>query len=527
MTPSRPSRAGWISLALTGLLLSVAACGNGRPGAALADPEPEVTAAESPEGQRARFLQMFVRGYYPARTAQVFFVPDEGHFLVARGDEDYPYMHGSPWSYDTEIPLLLYGPPFIRVGEYGGAATQQDVAPTLGRLLGLTGTPGMTGSVLAEAITDTNPPPRAAVLLIMDGLARTAFDLHGEAMPALSRLRREGAWFANAAVTTLPTQTAAGHATVATGTDPRLHGIVGNTFIDRWTATPSGPFPGLDPANLMAPSLADRLNLVTDGRAVIVGQGTAARAAVPLSGHGACQFGGRPVILAVYDESLGTWTTNEECYVLPAYLREMDARDLLETEGYVWEGHAIPDVSAARRAGLFSRFEADAAIAMIESEGVGRDAVPDLVSVNFKTPDYVAHKYGPDSPEMLEALAELDRQVARIVDTLVATAGVGEFVVAVTADHGMPPEPPVASERHYIDELLDLLHDRFDPDGRSLFEVYDPAAAQIVMHPARQEAFGVHAADVARFLESQSWIFAAFTEAELRESGAPAAADTP
>ena len=62
--------------------------------------------------ERQAWLEAFARGYFPGRSGQLFLVPREGEFLVER-DPLYVFMHGSPWSYDTHIPLLLYGPPFI------------------------------------------------------------------------------------------------------------------------------------------------------------------------------------------------------------------------------------------------------------------------------------------------------------------------------------------------------------------------------------------------------------------------------
>ena len=49
---------------------------------------------------------MFARGYFPGRSGQVFLVPKQGRFVTSH-DPLYPFMHGSPWDYDTHIPLLL------------------------------------------------------------------------------------------------------------------------------------------------------------------------------------------------------------------------------------------------------------------------------------------------------------------------------------------------------------------------------------------------------------------------------------
>ena len=45
-------------------------------------------------------------------------------------------MHGSPWDDDTRIPILFHGAPFVKSGAFTGAAKQQDIAPTVGAIVG-------------------------------------------------------------------------------------------------------------------------------------------------------------------------------------------------------------------------------------------------------------------------------------------------------------------------------------------------------------------------------------------------------
>ena len=63
------------------------------------------------------------------------------------------------------------------------------------------------------------------------------FDRFADAMPTLSRMRKEGAWFSSAHVTSLPTVTGVGHATIGTGSDPRFHGITVNNLFNTSYAT--------------------------------------------------------------------------------------------------------------------------------------------------------------------------------------------------------------------------------------------------------------------------------------------------
>ena len=147
-------------------------------------------------------------------------------------------------------------------------------------------------------------------------------------MPTLSALRRRAAWFSQARVNFLPTNTAVGHSTIATGTDPAVHGVTVNSVYDRLHRRRQDLFAGMMPQALMALTLADVWQLTTAGRAIVLAQGSIDRAATPLAGHGACQPNGAPVVLASYDEETGAWHSNPDCFRLPDYLKDRKASTL-------------------------------------------------------------------------------------------------------------------------------------------------------------------------------------------------------
>ena len=59
--------------------------------------------------------------------------------------------HGSPWAYDTHVPLLWFGPG-IAPGTYPDPATVADLAPTLSALLVIDPPAGSLGWVLGEML---------------------------------------------------------------------------------------------------------------------------------------------------------------------------------------------------------------------------------------------------------------------------------------------------------------------------------------------------------------------------------------
>jgi hypothetical protein len=466
--------------------------------------------------QREQWLEMFARGYFPGRSGQLFVVPREGEIITER-DPLYRFMHGSPWDYDTKIPILFYGAPFIRQGIWNDAAAQQDIAPTLGVLIGASSLQTYTGRVLSNAIAAGTARPRIVVVMVLDAMRADYFDKYAEVMPTLSRMRREGAWFSEARAITLPTVTGVGHATIGTGSDPRIHGITVNALFNRVTGQSQQAYDQLDPRELMALTLADVWNLTTDGRATIIGQGGAMRATAGLVGRGACIVNGRKVIAASYSTRDAGWETNPTCYTMSDALGAFNGKAVWQALSGTWMGHDISDPSKFRASSAFQRFEAEALFAVMEREAIGTDEVTDLVMVNMKGPDYTAHAYGPDSAEQKETIAELDRQMARLLVLLDKKAGPRRSVVAVTADHGMPAEP-APGHRHFPDEIVAALVARFDPKGESkaLVSYYQDAANnQLYINANRLRVLGLTLEDLATFLEGQEYFAAAFTEDEV------------
>jgi hypothetical protein len=464
---------------------------------------------------RQRFLEMFARSYFPGRTGQLLVVPREGDFIT-RPDLDVPFMHGSPWSYDVAIPLMFAGPA-IKPGTYSTPAAQQDVAPTLAAALGVHMPPTSTGRVL-PVFSPGMVPPRVVMLIVLDGMRRDYFNRYAELMPTLTALRKRGAWFAQAQLSILPSNTAVGHSTISTGSDPAVHGVTGVNVYDRIGGTRHEMFAGTDPGDLMALTLADVWQLSTSGRAIILAQGSIDRAATPLAGHGACQLNGAPVTLASYDQRTGNWSANPRCYHLPAYLKEVNASALWAGDAE-WMHHKIDTPAAIRYSALFPAFEADAMIAMIEHEPVGEDGITDLILLNYKGADFVGHKYGPDSQELRATLGEMDRHLARVLNALEKKVG-KDYLLAITADHGMPSEPPSAERRHFAPSLVDLLNNKFDPDGKQLVTAFEPENLQIFIDEERLSKLGLTLADLASFLRSQPFLFWAFTNGEIRKAAA-------
>ncbi len=98
-----------------------------------------------------------LHGFYSGRSGDVIIVYEP--YTIQFDPPDDPTdprssaTHGSPYSYDTHVPLIIMGRGFA-VGKYAQAAAPTDIAPTLAHLLGLEAPSCSVGRVLAEALTN-------------------------------------------------------------------------------------------------------------------------------------------------------------------------------------------------------------------------------------------------------------------------------------------------------------------------------------------------------------------------------------
>jgi predicted AlkP superfamily pyrophosphatase or phosphodiesterase len=96
----------------------------------------------------ASIREMYANGFHPSRSGDVIFIPKPGYFIGGNTGT----THGSPFQYDTHIPLLWYGWG-IKKGSSQRMVYMTDIAPTVAALLKLQAPSGNVGHVLQEALT--------------------------------------------------------------------------------------------------------------------------------------------------------------------------------------------------------------------------------------------------------------------------------------------------------------------------------------------------------------------------------------
>ena len=69
-------------------------------------------------------------GFYPGRSGDLVIVPQP--FYLA--GESIVASHGTPYSYDTHVPVMFYGAG-IQAGKFTKLSSPLDIAPTLAAIL--------------------------------------------------------------------------------------------------------------------------------------------------------------------------------------------------------------------------------------------------------------------------------------------------------------------------------------------------------------------------------------------------------
>ncbi len=308
------------------------------------------------------------------------------------------------------------------------------------------------------------------------------------------RLLTGGAVFTNANYIHTPTFTACGHATFMSGATPAMNGIIANEWFDRQankvvtsvsddkTKLLGGRegASGASPRRMFGSTLGDELKLTTIGRAKVVGVSHKDRSAIlPVGKHpdGAYWYSldnGNFISSDYYFNDLPDWVkkfnSEQHCNryfgakwerLLPESAYQRSLPDDVEGEKNTY-GNTFPHVVTGNHDKLSKEFYddfektpfaneylLDFAKAAIENEKLGADDVTDLLTISFSANDLLGHKFGPYSQEVQDMTLRTDQLMAKLLTYLDQKIGAGQWVLALTADHGVGPVPEQVQKQGY------------------------------------------------------------------------------
>ena len=305
----------------------------------------------------------------------------------------------------------------------------------------------------------------------------------------IKRLINEGTYFKNASFQYMLTQSAPGHATIATGAEPSVNGITSDDWYvplknelincsrDINVNAVGGSFEsGLNsPVNLLVSTFSDELALSTNGRAKVFGVGLRESSAIFSAGHAAN---------AAYwfDNKTGTWMSSSYYLKeLPIWVNDFNAMkfsdvylnstwSLLKSEkdyvdclpdsnkfeiGFnginyfpydlkkIRSESGSKDYSLLRETPFGNSLTTDFAIRLIKNERLGKGDVTDYISICYSATDYIAHRFGPSSVEMGDAIFRLDDDIKNLLSFVNDSIGKKNVLIYFTAAHGISEIPAV------------------------------------------------------------------------------------
>jgi len=155
--------------------------------------------------------------------------------------------------------------------------------------------------------------------------------------------------------------------------------------------------------------------------------------------------------------------------------------------------------------------------AAVDSLGLGEGGGTDFLAISYSAVDYVGHEFGPRSWEIQDVLVHLDGDLADLFAHLDKKVGRGNYVVALSSDHGVVPTPEDI-QKTGIDAGIFRLTDLQERMEKALepFHFSKPAIAQI----ATNEVY--FSADVYEKLRENDKAMRAVLDAALAQPGVAA-----
>ena len=280
------------------------------------------------------------------------------------------------------------------------------------------------------------------------------------------------------------TSTGPGHATVATGTYPSVHGIINNSWFDKklnksiycvddnsYFSVGSESDQGKkSPVNMLTTTLADENRIATNFKGKTIGVAIKDRGAILSSGHTANAAywfeGGEKgsfITSSYYVDSLPSWVKEfNTSRVIDKYLKTWNTYYDISTynesgpddNNYEsnFKGEEKPVFphnfkiksdetgksyyGAVASTPFGNSLVADFAIEAVENEKLGEDTNTDFLLIDFSSSDYVGHQFGVNSKEVQDTYIRLDKEIERLLDYFDNKVGPGNYTIFLTADHG-------------------------------------------------------------------------------------------
>lgn len=337
------------------------------------------------------------------------------------------------------------------------------------------------------------PRPKLVVGLVVDQMRwdflyryYDRYDANG----GFKRLINQGFSCENTMIPYTPTITACGHASVYTGSVPAVNGIVANNWWDRdidrniycvedksvktvGSNTAAGE---MSPKNMLPTTITDELRLSNNFQSKVIGIAIKDRGAILPAGHtanGAYWYDGKTgnwITSTYYRPELPEWVSAFNAKKMPdqffaqgwSTLYPIGTYRLSTTDNKAYESKPFgADVlgfpydlkkSIGKNYGTISStpfgntMTLEMAKAALVAEKLGKNTVTDFLAVSLSSPDYIGHAFGPNSIETEDGYLRLDKDFGAFLNFLDQEVGKGQYLLFLTADHGVAHVPGFLNE---------------------------------------------------------------------------------
>ena len=388
------------------------------------------------------------------------------------------------------------------------------------------------------------------------------------------RLLNQGFSCDNTLITHLPTYTAVGHTGIYTGAYPSSHGIVGNNWYDRLSGkmvycTDDNNVSGvgsnndegkMSPSNMFVNSITDELKLSNNFQSKVIGISLKDRGAILPAGHSANAAywfddkEGKWISSTYYMNDLPLWVNAFNDKKQPDAFMSSDWNTMLPLNNYtlsstdsaVYEGNIPGDntttfphqlsrikekkYNALKYTPFGNTFTLNFAKAAIENENLGKNKVPDFLTISLSSTDYVGHTFGPNSVEIEDTYIRLDKDIADLLNYLDASFGKNNYLLFLSADHGVANVPAYLNDNKIPGgvinnkELLKELNSYLQSKTNLANSIVKIENSQLYLNdsiPENNTIRSVISSDIISVLNKKSYVSQAFSLKEINNYTLP------
>ena len=308
------------------------------------------------------------------------------------------------------------------------------------------------------------------------------------------KLLLEGSLCKNTHINYMFTQSSPGYASIVTGSNPSVHGIVADQWYknineSKIKSTQNSRYKTIGskskygehaPKQLITSTISDELKLI-DSQSKVFSIGLEAPAAVLSGGH---------MANAAYwlDDATGQWISSRY-YLdsLPSWVREFNQKESYKTylnrkwntvrnidkytksrndtseyeTGFGAHKNTFP-YDIAELSGINSNYPnysilktipfgnsytKDFAINTILNENLGKDAHTDFLMLNFTASKNISNRFGPLSVEVEDTYLRLDQELEHLLTFLEEEIGKHNVLIILTSNHGVAYAPKYLEEK--------------------------------------------------------------------------------